>query len=64
MSVRRVFCWVKLLLTVLEEHRPIGRLWEKEEDIGASRVIGDFSDGASALLEKFLVREDDASCVS
>ena len=39
------------VLTVLEEHRPSGRLWENEEEIGASRVIGDFSDGASALLE-------------
>jgi len=49
---------------VLDEQRPIGRLGEKEEEIGASRVIGDFSDGASAFFEKFLVREEDASCDS
>ena len=49
---------------MLDEQRPIGRLGENEEEIGASRVIEDFSDGASALFEKFLVSEEDDSCDS
>ena len=54
-----------MLLTVLDEQRPKGRLGEKEEEIGASRVIGDaLSDGASALFENFRVSEEDASCDS